>query len=148
MAAGRSAGAGAGQARTLLRSWPHRAKVEKEPLYTPLSSRWPMLSCTAPWSLAVISLLVHELRMKGEMEGWVGWVMPPAKGGADDASWHGWGCFAAAEGAADVGCTVWTAVKRRAAAAQRRAAAAQRLTAVHTVQLVKAAIAAARLKRP
>lgn len=115
MAAGRSAGAGAGQARTLLRSWPHRAKVEKEPLYTPLSSRWPTLSCTAPWSLAVISLLVHELRMKGEMEGWLGWVMPPAKGGADDASWHGWGCFAAAEGGADVGCTVWTAVKRRAA---------------------------------
>lgn len=26
------------------------------------SSRWPMLICTLPWSLAVISLLVHELQ--------------------------------------------------------------------------------------
>lgn len=48
--------------RTIARTLPASARVVNAPVYTPLASRWPMLICTLAWSLAVISLLVHELR--------------------------------------------------------------------------------------
>ena len=41
---------------------PLRAKVVNCLLYTPSSSRCPMLICTLAWSFALISLLVHELQ--------------------------------------------------------------------------------------
>ena len=48
--------------RTIARTLPASAKVVNAPVYTPLASKCPMLICTLAWSLAVISLLVHELR--------------------------------------------------------------------------------------
>ncbi len=48
--------------RTVARTVPCRAKVVYWPvLYTPSSSKWPMLTWMLPWSFAGISLLVHEL---------------------------------------------------------------------------------------
>jgi hypothetical protein len=45
------------QARTL----PASASVVVAPVKMPSALRWPTLIWTAAWSLAVISLLVHEL---------------------------------------------------------------------------------------
>lgn len=49
------------------RTLPASASVVYAPVYTPSAFRWPMLICTEAWSLAVISLLVHEL---WGVEGW------------------------------------------------------------------------------
>ena len=51
--------------RTIARTLPARAKVVKLPsTYWPFSFRWPMLICTAAWSLAVISLFVYALHSR------------------------------------------------------------------------------------
>jgi hypothetical protein len=43
------------------RTLPASASVVVEPVKIPSALRWPTLICTAAWSLAVMSLLVHEL---------------------------------------------------------------------------------------
>ena len=53
------------------RTLPASASVVYAPVYTPSAFRWPTLIWTEAWSLAVMSLLVHEL--------WGGW-----RGGAGE----------------------------------------------------------------
>ena len=43
----------------MARTKPDRASVVYWPVYTPVSSRWPMLIWMLAWSLAVIRRLVH-----------------------------------------------------------------------------------------
>ena len=55
----------AGSNSTVDRTEPCNAKVVYWPvLYTPSSSRWPMLIWMLPWFFAGMSLLVHELQRK------------------------------------------------------------------------------------
>lgn len=69
---------------TCERTAPVSAKVENWPvMYTPSSLRWPMLSCTAPWSFDVMSLLVHELQPKRiSVSQMVSWTAIQAEAGA------------------------------------------------------------------
>jgi hypothetical protein len=66
--------------RTMARTKPDRASVVYWPVYTPVSSRWPMLIWMLAWSLAVIRRLVHA-----HLRGMYRSTFSPGHAGASDA---------------------------------------------------------------